>query len=135
MVLTDGKHHAVDSNEVSFATAARHALIEAVLAAQPQVLEPMLDLQVKVADALFGEVSGELSARRGRLTHTDSLVAGRIVISAKVPMSEMGGFESRLKAICAGESEFVLESGGYEPVPPDVQAELSRVFTHSGNGN
>lgn len=128
VVVTDGKHHTVDSNEVSFATAARHALIEAVRAARPQVLEPMLDLQVKVADALFGEVSGELAGRRGRLTRTDSPAAGRMVISARVPMSEMDGFESRLKAICSGESEFVLEAGGYEPVPPEAQVALSRSF-------
>lgn len=133
VVLTDGKHHAVDSNEVSFATAARHALVEAVLAARPQVLEPMLDLQVKVADALFGEVSGELAVRRGRLTSTDSPATGWTLISARVPMSEMGGFESRLKAICGGESEFVMEAGGYESAPQDVQAELSRLFNHSGN--
>ncbi|MBS0553591.1 MAG: elongation factor G, partial [Proteobacteria bacterium] len=135
VVVTDGKHHAVDSNEVSFATAARHALIEAVLAAKPQVLEPMLDVQVKMADALFGEVSGELSARRGRLTSTDSPSAGWMLISARVPMSEMDGFESRLKAICAGESEFVLEAGGYEPAPQEVQTELSRNFAATGNGN
>ncbi|TAH40196.1 MAG: elongation factor G [Betaproteobacteria bacterium] len=135
VVVTDGKHHAVDSNEVSFATAARHALIEAVLAAKPQVLEPMLDVQVKMADALFGEVSGELSARRGRLTSTDSPAAGWMLISARVPMSEMDGFESRLKAICAGESEFVLEAGGYEPAPQEVQVELSRSFSATGSGN
>lgn len=133
VVITDGKHHAVDSNEVSFSTAARHALIEAILAARPQVLEPMLDLQVKVADSLFGEVSGELSARRGRLTSTDSPCAGSMIISAKVPMSEMDGFESRLKAICAGESEFVMEAGGYEPAPNEVQTELARNYTHAGS--
>jgi elongation factor G len=135
VVVTDGKHHAVDSNEVSFATAARHALMEAVLAARPLVLEPMLDVRVKMADALFGEVSGELSARRGRLTSTDSPAVGWMLISARVPMSEMDGFESRLKAICAGESEFVLEAGGYEPAPQDVQTELSKTFAGSGNGN
>ncbi len=135
VVLTDGKHHSVDSNEVSFATAARHALVEAVRAARPQVLEPMLDLEVQVADAVFGEVSGELSSRRGRLTSTDSPAAGRIVISARVPMSEMDGFESRLKAICAGESEFVMEAGGYEPAPGEVQAELSRNFTGATEDN
>lgn len=135
VVVTDGKHHAVDSNEVSFSTAARHALIEAVRAAHPQVLEPMLDLEVKVADSLFGEVSGELATRRGRLTSTDSPAAGWIVISAKVPMSEMEGFESRLKSICAGESEFVQESGGYEPAPQEVQQSLAQNYARSGNDN
>jgi elongation factor G len=135
VVVTDGKHHAVDSNEVSFVTAARHALQEAVLAAKPVVLEPLLDVQVKVADHLFGEVSAELAGRRGRLTSTDSPKSGWTLISARVPMAGLDGFESRLKAICAGESEFVLEAGGYEPAPADVQVQLSRAFANPGNGN
>lgn len=134
VIVTDGKHHAVDSNEVSFATAARHALIEAVVAAQPQVLEPILEVRIKVADALFGEVSGELSVRRGKLTRTDSPAAGWMLIAARVPMAEMSGFETRLKAICAGESEFVLEAGGYEAAPSEVQSALARSFAGHGNG-
>lgn len=135
VVITDGKHHAVDSNEVSFVTAGRHALIEAILAARPIVLEPLLDVQVKVADTLFGEVSAELAGRRGRLTATDSPAPGWTLISARVPMAALEGFESRLKAICAGESEFVLEAGGHEPAPQDVQSELVRVHASNGNGN
>ncbi len=135
VVVTDGKHHAVDSNEVSFITAGRHALIEAVLAARPLVLEPLLDVQVKVADALFGEVSAELAGRRGRLTATDSPAPGWTLISARVPMAGLEGFESRLKAICAGESEFVLEAGGHEPAPQDVQSDLAREYASGTNGN
>ena len=135
VVITDGKHHAVDSNEVSFVTAGRHAVIEAVLAARPIVLEPLLDVQVKVADTLFGEVSAELAGRRGRLTATDSPAPGWTLISARVPMAALEGFESRLKAICAGESEFVLEAGGHEPAPQDVQSELTRVHASGSKGN
>ena len=50
-------------------------------------------------------------------------------------MAALEGFESRLKAICAGESEFVLEAGGHEPAPQDVQAELARVFSSGNGGN
>lgn len=136
VVVTDGKHHDVDSNEVSFITAARHALVDAVLAARPQVLEPILEVKVKVADAMFGEVSGEISTRRGRLTSTDSPAPGWMILCARVPMAEMDGFEARLKAICAGESEFVLEAGGYELAPQEVQNELSRNFTRAtANGD
>lgn len=126
VVVTDGKHHAVDSNEVSFVTAARHALIEAVLAARPQILEPMLDVTVKVADERFGEVSAELAGRRGHLTATDSPASGWTVISARVPMAGMDGFEARLKAICAGESEFVIAAGGHEVVAGEMQARMLR---------
>ena len=83
----------------------------------------------------FGEVSAELAGRRGRLTATDSPAPGWTLISARVPMAALEGFESRLKAICAGESEFVLEAGGHEPAPQDVQAELARVFSSGNGGN
>ena len=126
VIVTDGKHHAVDSNEISFSTAARHALTEAVLAARPQILEPMLEITVKVADDRFGEVSAELAGRRGHLTATDSPASGWTMISARVPMASMDGFEARLKAICAGESEFMIEAGGYEPAAAETQAQLRR---------
>ena len=134
VIVTDGKHHAVDSNEISFSTAARHALIEAVQAARPLVLEPLLDLQVKVADHLFGDVSAELASRRGRLTHTDSPGAGWTLLSARVPTASLDGFESRLKAICAGDSEFMLSAGGYEAAPAEVQSELAQAYRESGKG-
>jgi len=124
VVITDGKHHPVDSNEVSFVTAGRHALIDAVLTARPQILEPILEVQVKVTDDNFGNVSAELSGRRGRVTSTDSYLPGWTVITASVPMADMDGFEARLKAICSGESEFAISAGGYEPVSGDVQARL-----------
>jgi elongation factor G len=135
VVVTDGKHHAVDSNEVSFVTAARHALLDAVRAARPLVLEPMVDLRVKVAEQLFGEVSAELAGRRGRLTGTDSPAPGWMLISACVPLAGLEGFESRLKAICAGESEFAIEASGYEPAPSDVQTQLARVFAEHGSAH
>ncbi|MDR2688595.1 MAG: elongation factor G [Azoarcus sp.] len=124
VVVTDGKHHPVDSNEISFVTAGRHALIEAVLAAHPQILEPMLAIQLRVADEHFGNVSAEIAGRRGRVTATDSPEGGWTLISATMPMAELDGFEARLKSLCAGESDFVIEAGGYEPVSAETQARL-----------
>jgi len=124
VVIVDGKHHPVDSNEISFVTAGRHALIEAVLAARPQILEPIVEIQVRVADNYFGNVSAEISGRRGRVTGTDSPAVGWTLINASVPMADMDGFEARLKSLCAGESEFAVAVGGYEPVAGDVQAKL-----------
>lgn len=129
VVLVDGKHHAVDSNEVSFVTAGRHAVIEALLGAHPIVLEPLLQVSIKVEDSHFGEISAEIAGRRGKLTSTESPAAGLTVITAIVPMAEMEGFEIRLKAICAGESEFMLESAGYEPAPHEVQERLAKAFS------
>lgn len=129
VVLVDGKHHAVDSNEVSFVTAGRHAVLEALLGARPIVLEPLLQVSIKVEDSHFGEVSAEIAGRRGKLTSTESPTTGWARITAIVPMAEMEGFEIRLKAICAGESEFMLESAGYEPAPHEVQERLAKAFS------
>jgi len=132
VVITDGKHHPVDSNEISFVTAGRHALIDAVLAARPQILEPIIEVQVRVTDDYFGNVSAELSGRRGRVTGTDSPATGWTLISACVPMADMDGFEARLKSLCAGESEFATTAGGYEPVTGDVQAKLVNEYASRG---
>lgn len=132
IVLVDGKHHAVDSNEISFVTAGRHATIEALLAARPMVLEPLLEVTVQLDEAHFGEISAELSTRRGRLTDTGSPAPGRTRISAIVPMAEMDGFEARMKAICAGDSEFTMLAAGHEPAPPEVQKRLVQAHGPAG---
>ncbi len=128
VVLVDGKHHAVDSNEVSFVTAGRHATIEALLAASPVVLEPLLEITTRFQEAHFGEISAELAGRRGRLTHTESPSPGLTALTAIVPMAELDGFEARLKAICAGDSEFTMSSAGHEPAPHEVQLQLSKAY-------
>lgn len=130
IVLVDGKHHAVDSNEISFIVAGRQATIDALLAAQPLILEPLLEATVKVEDHHFGEVSAEFAARRGRLRDTGNPAPGWTVITAIIPMAEMEGFEARLKAICAGESEFTLHTAGHDAAPADVQQRLAQAYTH-----
>ncbi len=129
IVLVDGKHHAVDSNEVSFVTAGRQATLDALLGARPIVLEPLLEVTTRIEDRHFGEVSAEFSSRRGRMTNTESPEPGSMELTAIVPMAEMEGFESRLKAICAGDSEFNVNGAGHEPAPPDVQQRLAKAFT------
>ncbi|KON80767.1 elongation factor G [Azoarcus sp. PA01] len=134
VVLTDGKHHAVDSNEISFVTAGRHATLEALLAARPIVLEPLVTVTVKIEDSHFGDITAEFAARRGRLTATESPASGWTVLTATVPMAEMEGFEARLKAICAGESEFVLAASGHEPAPQEVQQRLAKLHAERSSG-
>lgn len=126
VVVFDGKHHAVDSNEISFVTAARHAVQEAAQAAKPIVLEPLITLSVRVADEHFGGISAELSGRRGRVTGTDSPQPGWTEITSQVPMAEMDGFESRLKSISGGDGSCSIAFSHYEPAPTDVQQRLAR---------
>ena len=128
VTVFDGKHHAVDSNEISFSLAAKQATLEAARGARPVVLEPLVNVSVKAADSHFGEVSAEFSSRRGRVTGTDSPSPGWTEIHALVPLAEMDGFEARLKSICAGDSEFVVSGGDYEPAPYDVQNRLTQAY-------
>jgi elongation factor G len=129
IVLVDGKHHAVDSNEISFVTAGRHATVEALLGARPILLEPLVEITTRFQESHFGEISAELSTRRGRLTHTESPAPGWTSITATVPMAEMDGFETRLKAICSGDSEFTMTAAGHEPAPHDVQQRLASAYS------
>lgn len=126
VAVFDGKHHSVDSNEISFVLAGRHALLEAAAGARPILLEPIVEVCVGAGDHHFGEISAEFSSRRGRVTATDSPEAGRSLITAQVPLAEMEGFEVRLKAICAGDSDCTIATAGYEPAPEDVQQRLAR---------
>jgi elongation factor G len=128
VTVFDGKHHAVDSNEISFSLAARNATLEAARNAKPVVLEPLVNVSVKAPESSFGDISGEFSSRRGRVTGTGSPNPGWTEIHAIVPLAEMEGFEARLKSICAGDSEFVVSAGEYEQAPYDVQTRLAQEY-------
>jgi elongation factor G len=125
VTVFDGKHHAVDSNEISFVLAGRHALLDAASAARPLLLEPFVEVSVRAMESHFGEISAEFSTRRGRVIGTDSPESGWTLITAMVPMGEMDGFEARLKAICAGDSSCTIELASYEPAPGEVQQRLA----------
>ena len=126
VTVFDGKFHTVDSNEISFVTAARHALQEAASAARPLLLEPLVQVQIETGEAHFGDVSADLSSRRGRLTGTDSAGTGRTRIIGLVPMVEMDGFESRLRAISGGDAVCEIDFSHYEAAPHDLQSRMQR---------
>lgn len=134
VTLFDGKYHPVDSNEVSFMTAGRQALLEAVREARPVLLEPLMDVQVRLPDARFGDVSGEIAARRGKVTGTDIVQVGVTAIDAVVPMAELEGFEPRLKAMSAGEATATVGFNGYEAAPEAVKAALSKAYEARRHG-
>ncbi|MBX3668149.1 MAG: elongation factor G [Rhodocyclaceae bacterium] len=126
VTVFDGKHHPVDSNEISFVLAGRHATQEALRLARPVLLEPIVSVVVRAQEQLFGDVSADFSGRRGRVVGTDTPRAGWTDITALVPLAEMDGFEARLKSICAGDSSCSIVLSHYEPAPPDIQQKLAR---------
>ncbi|MCR6687376.1 elongation factor G [Pseudoxanthomonas sp.] len=130
-VVHDGKHHAVDSKEVAFVTAGRKAFLDAVSRARPQVLEPIVDLEVAAPDAQLGDVTGSLSARRARITGTSGSGDGgraETVVHAQVPLSELEGFAAELKSLTAGRGRYALEFSHYEAVPPAMQQKLAAAW-------
>ncbi|UNK57902.1 elongation factor G [Pseudoxanthomonas daejeonensis] len=127
VIVYDGKHHAVDSKEIAFVTAGRKAFLDAIGKARPQVLEPIVDLEVGAPEAQLGDVTGSLASRRARITGTDS-ARGEIVVKAQVPMSELDGFAAELKSLTAGKGRYALDFSHYEPVPPPVQQKLVEAY-------
>lgn len=124
VIVHDGKHHSVDSNEVSFSTAGRKAFLDAFAKAGPIVLEPIVNVEVTVPQANMGDISGDLASRRGRISDTQSDSNGKVRISAQVPLAELGNYQSRLKSLTGGEGAYTMQLGEYQPVPPDTQQKL-----------
>ena len=128
VVVYDGKHHPVDSKEVAFVSAARKAFLDAVLKARPQVLEPIVDLEVAVPEAHTGDITGLLAGKRARILGTDVNGNAEIAIKAQVPLSELTGFAAELKGATSGRGRYDLEFSHYEPVPGNVQKQLMEAF-------
>lgn len=127
VVVYDGKHHPVDSKEVAFVTAGKRAFVDAVLKARPQVLEPIVDLEVTAPEANMGDVSGNLAGKRARILGTDSS-RGEVIVKAQVPLSELEGFAAELKSITAGRGRYSMDFSHYEPVPSNVQQKLAESY-------
>ena len=128
VVVYDGKHHSVDSKEIAFVTAGKKAFIDAISRAGPIILEPIADVAVTVPSGNMGDIAGELSSRRGRISDTDSQALGTVRITGSVPVAEMSDFQSRLNAISGGEGSFIMDFGTYEPAPIEIQRRLSAEF-------
>ncbi len=128
VVVYDGKHHSVDSKEVAFVTAGKKAFVEAFNKASPVVLEPIVEVEIVSPNSFMGDIAGELSSRRGRISDTDSMANNSVRITGSAPLAEMSDFQSRLNAITGGEGSFIMEFGHYEPAPMDVQKKLNAAF-------
>ncbi len=128
VTVYDGKHHPVDSKEIAFVVAGRKAFLEAIENAGPQVLEPVVDLEVTVPDAVMGDVTGALAAKRARIQGTDSLRGGFAVIQAAVPLSVLSEFPTELKSMSGGEGRYTMSFSHYEAVPANIQKDLVEAF-------
>jgi elongation factor G len=124
----DGKHHPVDSKEVAFVTAGKRAFVDAVMKAGPAVLEPIVDLEVTVPESHMGDIAGDLSGKRGRITGTDTLPGEMLCIRAQAPLAELANYQSQVKAMTGGVGSYTMELSHYEPVPSHVQQQIVAEF-------
>jgi elongation factor G len=118
-VVYDGKTHPVDSKDIAFQTAARHAFKESVLKAKPVLLEPIMDVDIAVPDEFMGDITGSLNSRRGRVMGMEPS-DGSQVITAKVPLEEMYKYVNELKSITGGRGTYTMSFSHYEIVPPNL---------------
>ena len=129
-----GKDHPVDSSEQAFKTAAATALRKGFDKARPVLLEPIVSVEVTVPAANFGDISADMSTRRGHITGMDTLPGGLQTIQAIVPLAEMLSYATQLKSITAGQGSFTMELRGYEPVPPNIQQQIVDRYQKSRAG-
>ncbi|MFQ5935096.1 MAG: elongation factor G [Acidiferrobacterales bacterium] len=124
VTVYDGKHHPVDSKEVAFVAAGKKAFLDAISKAKPIALEPIVDIEVIAPEGNMGDIAGDLSGKRGRISNTETLSGGMISIKGKVPLSELNNYQSKLKSVTGGQGSYAIEFSHYEPVPPNIQQQL-----------
>jgi len=122
--LYDGSFHEVDSSELAFKIAGSMALQAACKRAKPVLLEPIMRLEVMCPEEFFGEVIGNLSARRGKIEETKDRLNLKI-INAKVPLAEMFGYATALRSLTQGRGTFTMEFDYYEEVPENIAKEIA----------
>jgi elongation factor G len=122
----DGKTHAVDGKEIAFFSAGRKAALEALAAAGPIVLEPMVTIEIAVGDGHVGAVTSEIATRNGHITRVETVGGDMSTLEGVAPLAELGDFGSRLKSLTAGGGSYNLSPSHYAPVAAQVQDRLAK---------
>ena len=121
----DGKMHAVDSNDISFKIAGTMAFKDAFMKAEPQLLEPIMDLEVMVPEEMMGDVMGDLQTRRSIIMGMDSKGSYQ-VIKARTPLAELDRYSTTLRSLTQGRAMFKQTFADYVAVPFEVQTKLAK---------
>ncbi len=123
VVLFDGKHHEVDSSDMAFKIAASLGFKKGAAECNPVLLEPIMEVVVRVPDENLGDVIGDLNARRGRVLGMDP-EGGVQVIRAHVPLAEMLEYAPDLRSMTSGRGTFTMRFDHYEEVPPQIAEKI-----------
>ncbi len=125
VMVFDGKMHPVDSNDISFKIAGMMAFKDAFLKAEPQLLEPICDLEVMVPEEMMGDVMGDLQTRRSLIMGMDTR-GNYQVIKARTPLAELDRYSTTLRSLSQGRGRFSQQLADFAPVPYDLQQKLSK---------
>ena len=121
--LFDGSYHDVDSSEIAFKIAGSQAFQQAAAKAKPVLLEPIMKVEVVTPEQFMGDVTGNLSSKRGQVESMED--RGMLkVVNAKVPLSEMFGYTTTLRSMTEGRASSTMEFDHYEVVPANVAEEI-----------
>ena len=119
VTLLDGSYHAVDSSEMAFKIATHLAFKKGFMEANPILLEPIMNVEVRVPEAFMGDVMGDMNKKRGRIMGMEP--AGQMqVIKAQAPMAEMFRYAIDLRSMTQGRGSFTMEFSHYEEVPAQI---------------
>jgi elongation factor G len=119
VAAVDGSYHEVDSNEMAFKIAASQTTKAALRKANPQLLEPMMEVEVTTPDDFLGDVMGDLNSRRGQVEGMEPRGNAQVV-RAKVPLAEMFGYATDLRSMTQGRATYSMQFSHYQPVPRDI---------------
>ena len=124
--LIDGRHHPGDSSELAFKIAGSQAFREGARRCKPQLMEPLMQLEVITPDEYLGDVIGNLNQRRAKIEDI-STRTGVKVIRGSAPLAEMFGYATALRSLSQGRATHTIQFSHYEPVPPDVAKSITGV--------
>ena len=116
----DGKMHPVDSKDIAFQTAGKHAFREAFLGAQPCLLEPIMDIEVKVPEEFMGDIMGDISGKRGKIMGMDA-DGSFLVIKAQVPQAELYHYATTVRSLTGGRGIHSESFSHYEKMPKEYE--------------
>ena len=121
--LNDGAYHDVDSSVMAFEIAAKAAFKEGMQKAGPQLLEPMMNVEVVTPEEYMGDIIGDLNSRRGQVASMDDRGNAKVV-TAMVPLANMFGYINNLRSMSQGRAQYTMQFDHYEPVPAAVAEEV-----------
>ncbi|MDO6617689.1 elongation factor G [Shewanella sp. 6_MG-2023] len=117
VTVLDGKHHSVDSKEIAFVMAGKKAFMEAVKLAQPVVLEPIVEMNICVAQQHVGDITADISSERGMVCGTQADSSGMVTVEVEVPLANVSDYSTRLKSMTGGDGQFSMSFSRYDVQP------------------